>query len=126
MTGRKPLGMPWDDFIDRQIREAEAQDVVDNLPGADKPIPGLEKPYDEMWWVKGFLEREGLNLLPEALELKLEVERMLEVIPRFLTEEEVRRNVAALNGRIRRLNGIATAGLGEIDMEQAMARWRRR
>ncbi len=126
MTQRKPPGMPWDNFIDRQIREAEARGEFDNLPGAGQPIPDLDKPCDEMWWVKGFLKREKLNLLPDALELKLEIERELARVAGLATEEEIRRKMEAFNARIRRLNATAPAGpgLGEIEAEAVVARWR--
>ena len=56
MTTRKPPGLPWEDYLTRQIREAEAEGAFANLPGAGKPIEGLDGPYDEMWWLKAFLK----------------------------------------------------------------------
>ena len=126
MTPRKPVGLTWEGFLDRQVREAEEAGAFQNLPGAGKPIPGVEAPHDELWWVKGFLKREGLNLLPGALELKLEVERKLEQIQGLFMEVEVLREVEVLNERIRTWNSRATegSGVGEIDLERVLARWR--
>lgn len=52
MTERRPPGMAFETWIDRQVREAEERGAFDNLPGAGKPIPDLHKPYDENWWIK--------------------------------------------------------------------------
>jgi hypothetical protein len=45
MTERKPPGMRYEDWIERQIREAQERGAFDDLPGAGKPIPGLDRPF---------------------------------------------------------------------------------
>ncbi|MFE2057048.1 DUF1992 domain-containing protein [Streptomyces sp. NPDC059446] len=70
MTERKPAGVSFETWADRQIREAEEQGSFAGLPGAGKPISGLEKPYDAMWWIKAKTEREGLSALPPTLALR--------------------------------------------------------
>ena len=128
MTTRKPIGMPWEDFITRQIREAEEAGAFEKLPGAGKPIEGLEGPYDEMWWLKAFLKREGLDVLPEALELKREAERLMEGLRQLPGEASVRAAVEVLNARIHRHHATTLEGgpvaPGEIDVEVALERWR--
>ena len=52
----------------------------DNLPGAGKPIPGLDAD-DELWWVKQHLRRENLGYLPPTLALRKEVEQVLAAVP---------------------------------------------
>jgi hypothetical protein len=42
---------------EHRIREAIAAGELDNLPGLGQPIPGIDDPYDPMWWVKGWLQR---------------------------------------------------------------------
>ena len=54
-----------DALVEAQIRAAAERGEFDNLPGAGKPIPDLDKPYDEMWWARKLLEREGINLAAE-------------------------------------------------------------
>jgi Domain of unknown function (DUF1992) len=49
VTRRKPPGASWESWIDRQVREAEERGEFDDLPGAGRPIPGLDKPFDELW-----------------------------------------------------------------------------
>jgi hypothetical protein len=49
MTARKPPGVGWESWIDKQIREAEERGEFEDLPGAGQPIPDLDKPFDELW-----------------------------------------------------------------------------
>lgn len=52
MTERKPSGVSFESWVEKQIREAGERGDLDNIPGAGKPIPGLDKPHDDMWWVR--------------------------------------------------------------------------
>ena len=54
----------WESAIDKQIREATERGEFDNLPGAGKPIKGLDQPYDENWWVKEPAARENMAVVP--------------------------------------------------------------
>lgn len=101
MTERKPPGISFESWADRQIREAAERGELDNLPGAGKPLPGLDKPYDELWWVKEKMEREGLSSLPPALALRKEAEQARAEAVRAPTEARARRIVAEINERIR-------------------------
>jgi hypothetical protein len=115
-------------FIDRLIREAQERGEFDNLPGAGKPIPGLDKPHDELWWVKKLLEREELSLEPSTLALRKRVEQAIEGIRRASTEAEVRRLVADLNAEIARANARAATGpptdIAPLDPDDTVRRWR--
>jgi hypothetical protein len=114
--------------IDRLIREAQERGEFDNLPGAGKPIPGLDKPHDELWWVKQLLEREEISLAPSTLALKRRVEEAIEAIRRAPSEAEVRRLVAELNAEIGRANARAATGpptdVAPLDPDEAVRRWR--
>lgn len=46
---------------ERRIQEAQRAGAFDNLPGSGRPLPGLEEPYDPMWWVRKWLKRERLK-----------------------------------------------------------------
>jgi hypothetical protein len=75
MTERKPTGLSFESWVDKQIREATERGDFDNLPGAGKPIADLDRPYDEVW-VTNHLRREGLSsedLMPTPLRLRTEV-----------------------------------------------------
>ena len=130
MTRRKPGGQSWESWVERQIREARERGEFDDLPGAGKPIPGLQKPYDPLWWAKDLVSREGLNLLPETLELRLEVERALERVWKQRSAEGVRRLVRGLNAKILEANCRGAEGppsdQSVFDEEAVLSRWRER
>lgn len=121
---RKPLAAPFESWIEQQIREAQANGAFDNLPGAGKPLPGLDEPYDPMWWVKRKLRDENVSLLPDALQVRVDLEKALEA----RTETELREALLELNRRISRLNSRVTEGppttLAPIDVEELVRRWR--
>lgn len=103
MTERKPPEMGVGSWVDEQVRAAQERGVFDDLPGAGKPLPGIDGPYDEMWWVKQKIRSEGLSteaLLPTPLALRKEVERLPETVRGLTTEQSVRRTVQDLNRRI--------------------------
>lgn len=50
----------WEAAVEAQIRSAQERGEFDNLPGAGKPIPGRDMPYDEGWWIRSFMEREQI------------------------------------------------------------------
>jgi hypothetical protein len=114
--------------VDRLIREAQERGEFDNLPGAGKPIPDLDKPHDPYWWVKKLLEREEISLAPSTIELRKRVEQAIERIRQAADEATVRRLVAELNAEIGKANSRAATGpptdLAPLDVEEALRRWR--
>lgn len=116
--------------VDAQIRAAEERGAFDNLAGAGKPIPGLMEPDDPMWWIKGFVQREGVPagaMLPPSLALRREVEKLPETLARMRSEKAVRAHVEDLNHRIRRWIQIPVGPqvrLRAVDVEQEVADWR--
>ena len=129
MTKRKPGGVPWESWIDRQIREAEERGEFDNLPGAGEPIPDLDKPFDELWWVKNKLRREGLSYMPPSVALRKEAHDALEAAVRAESETEVRRLIADINRKIREANRKGIRGpslmLVPFDAEAVVRQWRK-
>ncbi|WP_435843564.1 DUF1992 domain-containing protein, partial [Streptomyces hirsutus] len=102
MTERKPPGVDFESWVDRQIRDAEARGDFARLPGAGKPLPrDMETPYDEMWWVKRKLAREGYSVLPPTLALRKEAEDALEAAYAAPSERVVRRILTEINVKIR-------------------------
>ncbi|GAA3735088.1 hypothetical protein HDA32_003946 [Spinactinospora alkalitolerans] len=130
MTERKPPGVSFETWVDRQIREATERGEFDNLPGAGKPIPELDEPYDESWWVKRKLRRENVSLLPPTLALRKEAEDALAAASRAGSEAEVRRIVADVNDRITEMLKRPTSGpplnLMPFDVERVVSEWRER
>ena len=128
MTRRKAPGAGWESWIDRQVREAEERGEFDDLPGAGKPIPDLDKPFDEMWWVKDKLRREGLTYMPPSVALRKEANDALDAASRANSEGEVREIVSAINEKIREANRMGIAGppllLVPYDVERVVGEWR--
>jgi DnaJ homologue, subfamily C, member 28, conserved domain len=130
MTDRKPPGVSWESWIERQIREGIERGDFDDLPGRGEPLADLDQPHDEMWWVRDKLRREEASFLPPTLAVRKELEDTMERITQAGTETEVRRLVAAINERIRHVNRNATAGppstLVPLEVERVVERWRDR
>lgn len=130
MTERKPPGVSWETWIERQIREGMERGVFDGLPGDGRPIRDLDNPRDELWWVRDKLRREDAQFLPPTLALRKEVEDVRERIAAAATEGEVRSLVAGINERIVKINSRATAGppstVVKLDEDLEVRRWRER
>lgn len=130
MTERKPFGTRWESWIDRQIRKATERGDFANLPGAGKPIPDLDKPFDEMWWVKGKLRSEGLTYLPPSLVLRKQAHDAREAALQAQSEGEVRQIIDNVNERIRDANSKGIAGppimLRPLDVDRILHEWHKR
>jgi hypothetical protein len=130
MTERKPPGIGFGTWVERQIQEAAERGEFDNLPGAGKPIADLDKPHDELWWVKDKLRREHLSYLPPTIALRREAEDALVAAHRAGTEGEVRRILADINRKITEGNRKAAEGpplnLMPFDVERVLRTWRER
>jgi hypothetical protein len=128
MTERKPPGVSFGTWVERQIREATERGEFDNLPGAGKPIADLDKPHDELWWVKQKLRRENLSYLPATLALRKEAEDALAAASKARSEAQVRRILAAVNRKILEGNRKAASGpplnLMPFDVERVVRTWR--
>ena len=125
---RKPIN--WTSVAEDQIRQAQAAGEFENLPGFGQPIPGIDEPYDENWWVKEKLRRERISALPPALEIARDKERTVAAIAKLTSESEVRRALAALNERIRRAHFSCTWGPScntvPVDIEPFLQDWKSR
>ncbi|KAB8170924.1 DUF1992 domain-containing protein [Streptomyces sp. 3MP-14] len=128
MTERKPAGLSFESWVDKQIREAEERGAFRDLPGAGKPLPHASQPYDELWWVREKMAREHLSALPPSLALRREAEDAHAAALAAPTERAVRRILAEINERIRRgLRGPLEGpplNLVPFDEEAVVAEWR--
>lgn len=128
MTERKPPGVSFESFVDRQIRQAEERGEFEELPGFGKPLASLDAPYDELWWIKGKLHREGFAVLPPALALRKEAEDAREAVRAARTERQVRDILTEVNTKIRAALRRPPPGpplnLAEFDVEAELTQWR--
>jgi hypothetical protein len=131
VTQRKPSSSSFPDWVEHQIRTAQADGSFDNLPGKGKPIPGIDEPQHELSWVANYLRREDADvagLLPPALALAKEVEVLPERLARERSESRVRGIVEDLNERIRAAHRAPQAGppmrVTMVNVDHAVAQWR--
>ncbi|WP_328548580.1 DUF1992 domain-containing protein [Streptomyces platensis] len=128
MTERKPPGVTFESWIDKQIREATERGDFAGLPGAGKPLPHLDQPYDEMWWIKDKMSREHLSYLPPSLALRKEAEDALEAAAAAPTEAALRRILTPVNERIRAALRTPLEGpplnLVPFDIDEVARKWR--
>ncbi|MFF3317386.1 DUF1992 domain-containing protein [Streptomyces sp. NPDC003035] len=128
MTERKPPGVSFESFVDKQIREAAERGEFRNLAGFGKPLDDDNAPYDELWWIKGKMHREGASVLPPSLALRKEAEDAMEAVGRAVSEAQVRRILGEINTRIAAALTRPPAGpplnLKPFDVDATVARWR--
>lgn len=124
----QPQRLSWDDVVEERIRQAQDEGQFDALPGLGEKCAAIDEPYDELWWVRRFLKREGLGPLPISLEIRRVVETELARIGKLRDESQVRAAVAKLNERIRDANYRSVSGpastVCQLDMDEVVARWR--
>ncbi|MBC3981414.1 DnaJ family domain-containing protein [Streptomyces buecherae] len=128
MTERKPPGVDFESFVDKQIREAAERGEFERLPGFGKPLDRPDAPYDESWWIKEKMAREQLSFLPPSLALRKEAEDAREAATRAPSERMARRIVEEINEKIRAALARPPEGpplnLVPYDVEDVVASWR--
>ena len=130
MTERKPPGVKWETFVERQIREGMKNGAFSDLPGHGKPLESLDLPPDPDWWLKEKLRREEIAAPPPALAMRRELDDVREQIRQSDSEDEVRQVVSDINVKICALNGKAHSGppstLMPLNLERVLTEWRTR
>ncbi|MET9437752.1 DUF1992 domain-containing protein [Streptomyces sp. NPDC006551] len=128
MTERKPPGVSFESFVDKQIREAEERGEFRRLAGFGRPLDDDRAPYDELWWIKGKMHREGASVLPPSLALRKEAENAAEAVGRAVSETQVRRILTEINKKITEALKRPPAGpplhLKPFDVEATVEKWR--
>jgi hypothetical protein len=133
MTDRKPPDASFTDWVEYRIREGQKAGKFDNLAGAGKPLPDIDRPRNEYDWVRQLAQRENLDmlaLLPPALALAKELEDLPERLARERSEPRVVAIVEDLNGRIREAHRRPQDGpplrAMPVDVERVVGAWRER
>lgn len=120
----------YESVVEQRIRDAQDEGKFDGLRGAGRPLPGLNRPYEENWWLRSYLEREGIPndvLLPTPLRLRREIDRLPETVRDMETEREVRDTVAALAARVAAWLRFPDGPQVAVPMprsDEVVARWR--
>jgi hypothetical protein len=128
VTIRKPVGVSFENFVEAQIRRAREQGDFDDLPGKGKPLEDLRDAYDPLWWGKKLVKREGISVLPPALEIRKTVETEMKRILTLRDEGVVRDAVGALNENILHVNRSTASGPPTtqpvLDVNHVVEQWR--
>jgi hypothetical protein len=130
MTERKPAGMTFTSWIDKQIAEATERGAFDNLPGAGKPIPHRGDEDAAQAWLREYLRKEGVSaeaLLPTPLRLRKAIDRLAADVPGMRSEDDVREAVGELNHQIREWRRIPLGPpifVPLVDADAMVASWR--
>lgn len=128
MTERKPKGVSFESWVDKQIRDAADRGDFASLPGFGKPLEDDKAPYDELWWIKRKMHREGASVLPPGLALRKEAEDARKAVDRAATEFQVRRILTEINEKITaallRPSPGPPLGRKPFDVEAVVREWR--
>ncbi|MGB5951891.1 MAG: DUF1992 domain-containing protein [Ornithinimicrobium sp.] len=122
-----------DSWVEHSIKAAQRRGDFDNLPGAGKPLAGLDQPNDPDWWIKGLIQREKIDLsvaLPGPMALRRERATYPEALADISDEDRVREILLDFNERVLadRRRPVATAAspvvAGRVDVDAMVERWR--
>lgn len=125
--GRKPLGVSWESWIERSIREGIERGEFDGLSGANKPIADIDQRRSDGWFAERLAHREQVVDLPLALAVRRELQDARQRIAQATSEDEVRHIAMAINKRIRYVNSHTVSGppstVMPLDVEAIVERW---
>ncbi|WP_345713842.1 DUF1992 domain-containing protein, partial [Kineococcus glutinatus] len=96
-------GGGFESTAERLVREALERGEFDALPGAGKPIPGLDRERSPEDWAVEKARREGLDtsaLLPPHLAFRRERAVLAAAVASLASEAEVREVVEDFNARL--------------------------
>lgn len=132
MTERKPPGVSFETWVERQISRAQAEGQFDDLPGAGKPLPRRSEDESVYEWVVEKARKENIDLfgmLPPGLALRKEREDLPQRVAALPSEAAVRALIEDFNARVqaqwRRPQLRADVVPGMADLDELVAGWHR-
>ena len=118
-------------IVEIHLQQAMRRGDFDDLPGAGKPLTGLQNAYDPNWWIRQKIENERLTGLgPPALTLRTENAQLDARLDAAPSEDAVRHALLDFNARIiearRQLQGRPPVVTRPRDVDAEIERWRER
>ncbi|WP_353808185.1 DUF1992 domain-containing protein [Agromyces sp. SYSU T00194] len=118
-------------YVETAIQQAMRRGEFDDLPGAGKPLEGLEGRHDPDWWIRRKIEREQLGGLgPPALTLRVEHAQLEDRLDGMQREQAVREALEDFNRRViearRQLLGGPPVVTPTRDVEAEVRAWHAR
>lgn len=86
-------------LADMQIRKAVERGEFDDLPGSGEPLD-LPDHHDPDWWLKSYVKREGIAMLPPSIQLRKDDAALDGRLDGMSNEAVVRREVEQFNERV--------------------------
>jgi len=127
----QPTGVERAQYVEVLIQQAMRRGEFDDLPGAGKPLTGLQQTYDPDWWIRQKIEREKITGLgPPALTLRTEDAELDQRLDAAVSETAVRGILDDFNHRVvearRQLLGGPPVITPTRDVDDEIRRWRER
>lgn len=118
-------------YVETVIQQAIRRGEFDNLPGAGKPLSGLDGRHDPDWWIRRKIESEQLTGLgPPALTLRTEDAALDARLDGMHREEDVRAAIDDFNARVKEARRQLLGGPPVVtqlrDPDHAVRAWRER
>jgi hypothetical protein len=133
VTERKPPGVSFETWVDRQIAQAQERGDFTALPGAGRPLKNLDREETAYDWALAKARKEGVDtgaMLPPGLRLRRERDDLAGRAAGLSTEAEVRALVEDYNARVEAFWRLPAesrwaAVPGLADVEALVAGWQR-
>lgn len=113
-------------LAEMHLRKAIERGDFDDLPGSGRPLD-LQDLHDPDWWLKAFMRREKLVVLPPSIQLRKDDAALDGRLDELWTEEDVRAEVEEFNKTVLRGRYQPAAGPPLVtmprDVEATVAAW---